>query len=570
MSLSTTSLHKPDSTSSSQQTITMSPNLYGSIAKEHEQREEEERVVVVSTTVNHQESPVAAAVTRPRQHSTWYTLLGFDSNPLLSTNDNDHTRNSAAADLRLALVSNFSTAYNVLSISLVLELLPEQTPRDRSLCSSALIGGMIVGQLVGGWLGDALGRHSAMALVLSLQIVAALWTASVSSLNGDGTDSWSFYDRLAWWRFVLGIGCGGVYPLAATLSSETDSPHPPAKLVALAFSAQGVGYLVVPLWAWIVLSWLDQEDWAWRLLLGVGALPGLFLMAARVRTVRQLRRRWSFALDDERPHLSKARTVPVSLLDAIQLEDHLLRKFVGTGVCWFLFDVLFYGNTLFQPIVLAEAFGPTETVLKAARDSTLLALMSLPGYFVSVAAVGSQSPRSIQLLGFISMAFLYLFIGSSFESLAQRKWLLMITYGLTFFVSNYGPNTTTFLLPSLTFSETCKATLNGVCAALGKAGALVGSTCFVLASERWGPQSVFFVGSVLAFVGYALTVVSVPEEEEDKKLRMDVVTVDESGQMVVLDSSRRGAVRMKVVHSEPSLLLDVLHPSEGTELLLPR
>ena len=51
------------------------------------------------------------------------------------------------------------------------------TPQDKSICSSALIAGMIVGQLVGGTIGDVLGRHLAMAVVMGLQVISAMFSA---------------------------------------------------------------------------------------------------------------------------------------------------------------------------------------------------------------------------------------------------------------------------------------------------------------------------------------------------------------------------------------------------------
>ena len=111
-------------------------------------------------------------------------LLGFTRNPLNSSRHHGRSRNSSAADLRLAMLSNFSTAYNVISISLALHMLQNVYPNtatEASLCSSALVGGMIVGQLVGGTLGDVLGRHMAMTVVILLQVIGAL----MSALSGD-------------------------------------------------------------------------------------------------------------------------------------------------------------------------------------------------------------------------------------------------------------------------------------------------------------------------------------------------------------------------------------------------
>ena len=46
--------------------------------------------------------------------------------------------------------------------------------------------------------------------------------------------------------------------------------------------------------------------------------------------------------------------------------------------------------------------------------------------------------------------------------------LLVRMPGLTFFVSNMGPNTTTFVLPSETFPTPIRATFHGISAACGK------------------------------------------------------------------------------------------------------
>ena len=153
-------------------------------------------------------------------------------------------RNSAVADVRLSMISNFSAAYNTVNISLALTLMRSTHPPDDAPsianCSSALIAGMIIGQLGGGLLGDWLGRHMAMAVTLTLQICAAFMSAWSDIIVTD----WDIYTVLACWRFLLGVGCGGVYPLAATITAESASDaQEKAKSVALMFSFQGVGYL---------------------------------------------------------------------------------------------------------------------------------------------------------------------------------------------------------------------------------------------------------------------------------------------------------------------------------------
>jgi hypothetical protein len=139
-------------------------------------------VTTVASTVTSSESSSLLPSDEKTINDRFFKALGFATNPFRSGSD---IRNNKASDMRLAMLSNFSTAYNIVSISLALDIMEEvypATPQDKSLCSSALIAGMIVGQLVGGAIGDVLGRHLAMAVVMGLQVVGAL----VSAFSFDG------------------------------------------------------------------------------------------------------------------------------------------------------------------------------------------------------------------------------------------------------------------------------------------------------------------------------------------------------------------------------------------------
>jgi len=382
--------------------------------------------------------------------------------PLNRPDIQDHKRNSTNADVHLSMVSNFSAAYNTINISLALALMqsahPPEDSSSISKCSSALIAGMILGQLGGGLLGDWLGRHMAMAVVMTVQIGAAF----MSSWSGVIFVGRNIHSELACWRFLLGVGCGGVYPLAATITAESSpKTENKSKSVALMFSFQGVGYLAVSLIAYVLVCIFGEEsDLAWRLLLGLGSLPGLVLIVTRIQHRRkeanQITHKITQGNIEEVPsndtdnlsnfnttmqrERSQVRLPATSLLDLIWNEPNLLRKIVGTAGCWLLFDILFYGNTLFQPVVLSAAFGESETIHATLRDSIFISLMALPGYFMSVVMVGRQSPKRIQFQGFLCMAALYMAIGLKFDELNRIS--LLGLYGLTFFFSNYGPNST--------------------------------------------------------------------------------------------------------------------------------
>ena len=103
------------------------------------------------------------------------------------------------------------------------------------------------------------------------------------------------------------------------------------------------------------------------------------------------------------------------------------------------------------------------------------------------------------------MSLLYITIGLFWASLSNIQWLLLVLYAGTFFFANYGPNTTTFLLPSVTYSEECRSTLNGISAAAGKLGALVGASVFAPAADMWGESVVMVCCGCVSLVALLLT-----------------------------------------------------------------
>lgn len=105
----------------------------------------------------------------------------------------------------------------------------------------------------------------------------------------------------------------------------------------------------------------------------------------------------------------------------------------------------------------SESEDQTTTLAQTTFYVLILALISLPGYVATIRAIGLVSPRYIQMQGFLAMAILYFVIGLNFYSLS-KFWLITL-YGLTFLFSNFGPNSTTFVLPSMTFSQECRSTL---------------------------------------------------------------------------------------------------------------
>jgi len=202
---------------------------------------------------------------------------------------------------------------------------------------------------------------------------------------------------------------------------------------------------------------------------------------------------------------------PPSLL-AILSRRNLWGKLVGTAGGWFIFDITFYGNLLFQPLVLAQVFdaegGSTcsgDLKHSLCIQMSITALIGLPGYYVAVWLMDSMGRRTIQLQGFLFMALLFAVMGVGHAQLEDKPMLMLALYGMTFFFSNFGPNSTTFILPAETFPSSVRATLNGFCAAMGKLGATVGSAIFKPLVVHTGLGGTLIACSLVSLCGMVVT-----------------------------------------------------------------
>jgi len=222
---------------------------------------------------------------------------------------------------------------------------------------------------------------------------------------------------------------------------------------------------------------------------------------------------------------------PITLLQALKLKRYWGR-ILGTAGGWFLFDITFYGNSLFQSVVLDQVFGnhATSAPLSGGLQRNLcfqmviIGAIGLPGYYISVCLMDRLGRRNIQIQGFFFMAVLFLLLGLLYETLTRStsgRVVMLILYGLTFFFSNFGPNSTTFILPSETFPENIRTTLNGFSAAMGKLGATIGSAAFTPMKASLGLQITMVVCAAVSLCGLLVSMLFVEDRRNKSMDDMD-------------------------------------------------
>jgi len=464
----------------------------------------------------------------------------------------------------ISAVSNLSTAYNLLVINVVHVLVENQYTGGStasssgavSMASTACLVGAIVGQLTLGYVGDCLGRPRALQITMALSVLGAL--ASAFAVPLDAARPETIFHFLSITRFVLGVGVGGVYPLSATIASEAASKESRGRTASLVFSMQGVASLLVPLLAMLLVALCgtpkvdargDDLGLSWRLLLGLGALPGILLapFKARSASAEEAKRNSNingaaqgptaplaaFAADAPPPAAPPAQ---ISLLQALRIRKYW-GKLVGTAGGWFFFDITFYGNSLFQPTVLHSVFhskdskGGGSHVTGGLEDNLCLqmlciAAIGLPGYYVSVWLMDSLGRWIIQMQGFLFTALAFAALGLFDAELKHVPVLMLVVYGLTFFFSNFGPNSTTFILPAETFPAHVRTTLNGFSAAMGKLGATVGAALFVPLTAATSVQTVLLACAGVSWLGALVTWAFVEDRRGKRVDHAEVVAAE--------------------------------------------
>ena len=174
----------------------------------------------------------------------------------------------------VALLANAGAAMNFSTIEIAVMLMGDAEGLTRgwemSLLDSLVFAGCILGMLGFGYVGDLVGR------------VAGLRAACFVSIFGVVASSATPMDTevevavvLCAARFVLGVGIGGVYPLAAALAYERGDGEDVGELsVAAANFGQPCGVLCLYASAFAIYETPGLDSGArWRSMLLVGAVP---------------------------------------------------------------------------------------------------------------------------------------------------------------------------------------------------------------------------------------------------------------------------------------------------------
>ncbi|KZT56710.1 MFS general substrate transporter [Calocera cornea HHB12733] len=359
---------------------------------------------------------------------------------------------------------------------------------------------------------------------------------------------------LIFWRFIMGIGIGGDYPLSAIITSEFAATRIRGRMMTAVFAGQGFGTLSATVVAIICVAAfkgrIEREgpagvDPCWRLLIGLGSVPAVFALYFRLSIPESPR----FTMDVERNVTAAARESERFMRTAgyradraeyagaqlLELRAEAPRMswadfrayfgqwrngkiLFGTAYSWFALDIAFYGlgfnssimlNKIgygIQDVVCTDAPNACmyQTVWSISLGSVILAAAGLiPGFIASFLLIDVVGRRPLQLAGFALMTAILCAMGFGYWALQRANAWFVVLFCLANFCANGGPNTTTFVIPGEVFPTRYRSTAHGISAACGKFGAVIAQIIFSRLQDLGGaPGSGNWIGHILEIFAF--------------------------------------------------------------------
>ncbi|RKP12278.1 major facilitator superfamily domain-containing protein, partial [Piptocephalis cylindrospora] len=380
---------------------------------------------------------------------------------------------------------------------------------------------------------------------VELIIIVVCTIASAFAANSaKGITVWGM---IIMWRVILGVGIGGDYPLSAIITSEFATTRNRGAMISAVFAMQGLGILtgacvstlVIFIFQGAINSDVLNLDYVWRIIVGLGAIPGVAAIYYRL-TIPETPR---YTMDVDRDFNRATRDVATIMkvnkskgdeevtVGPLTAPTHEVKRIpkaswadfkhyfgqwkngkvlLGTSVTWFALDVAFYGINLNNSIILkaigfADPGTPYHELVRAALGGIIIALLgTVPGYWVSVFTIDRIGRKTIQLIGFTALTVIFVILGAAYHKILEASTALFIVlFTLGQFFQNFGPNVTTFVIPGELFPTRYRSTAHGISAASGKLGAIVAQVGFSKMKDIGG-KNAFMDKLILIFAAFML------------------------------------------------------------------
>lgn len=383
------------------------------------------------------------------------------------------------------------------------------------------ICGIIVGQILVGIIGDWIGRRwgliqDATIMFIGLIMLVASW--------GVTQNGWVIC--YTWSLFFYGVGVGGEYPMTATsgmenavgsgkVSTREDRLHRGRKVTS-AFLMQGWGQFFNQVILILLLLIFHHGSgnppyskvavqWTYRVSFAIPAVGTAWLVYFRTYKVK--------ANANKQLRLAKKKNA-VTGYDTESLAmtfRYFGGRILATAGTWYMNDVFFYGNKLFQSEFIAVILPDNSSIMPGWLYNLINVGVSLCGYYLASFLIDNKlyGRKHMQTLGFLMDFILFIIPGFQLDHYTSPEHIkeFQTMYFLSSFFNQFGPNSVTFIAAAEVYPVAVRATAHGFSAAVGKLGALTAAVLY----NYIDTQTKFYVVPWFGLAGVLLTVVFMPD-----------------------------------------------------------
>lgn len=373
----------------------------------------------------------------------------------------------------------------------------EYTSTVSTRVSNSLLVGAIIGQIIVGFICDRVGRKTAIVTTTALIVIGAIIGTAAHGAHGSVQ---GLFWCMTFARGITGIGVGGEYPASSTSASEAANDkfitrRGPIFIMVTNFVLSFGGPLAVSVFL-IVLSAAGEDHLptVWRVCFGIGILLPVTVFIFRMRMMNSKLYRKS----------AIKRRVPYILVIR-----RYWKRLIGTCGAWFLYDFVTFPNGIFSGQILSSVV-KNKDIKHTAEWQLLLSSIALPGVFVGAWLCDRIGRKQTMMLGFSGYLVFGLIIGIAFQRIIDIIPLFVVFYGLMNSFGNLGPGDMLGLLSSESYATPVRGTCYGLSAAIGKAGAAVGTQAFQPIQTHLGKRFTFIIAACCGVAGILVTWFFVP------------------------------------------------------------
>ncbi|KAJ0147735.1 Uncharacterized protein HZ326_9626 [Fusarium oxysporum f. sp. albedinis] len=188
-----------------------------------------------------------------------------------------------------------------------------------------------------------------------------------------------------------------------------------------------------------------------------------------------------------------------------------------------------YPFGIFSSTIIAT-LNPNDTLQQNIGFGTVVNCFYLPGCVVGGLLMDRIGRRQTMTLGFLGWTILGFIIGGALSPIQSVFPLFIVLYGIFNALGEMGPGVATFLCAAESFPTPLRGHFLGFAAAMGKAGAAIGTQAFTpiqdsFSDKQRGIQAVFLIGAAFAAVGGLVAWFLIPDkdkelESEDAQFRL--------------------------------------------------